>query len=329
MYAILDVETTGLDREKDRILQIGVVKVENNVITPWMTYCNPGPCERIEEQTGAYQVHKISSEFLRGKPTFPDVAPKLCKFLENVEIVVCYNCIFDWDLLMAEFNRLEGNEHNKALMKKIKWIDLYRFAIKSFPDLQNYDLATLLDKFSIRIKKDQSVLYLYKTFSMTEDRDEFEVHSLFEQGEKTNWNEGHHDAVCDSLAAHTLLNKLLEKNCYSHIAELVDNFPQCVLDTELFLALDLKLKTRRTTSKDLMPFGARAEKFYCTMPQLRGKTLEELSVDKIEKAKLWVKEDRREHMIYRTAILNKVHNSQKRKVDSRDSSVSHKELKTK
>ena len=146
LYAVLDVETTGLERRKDRIIQIGVVKVENNVVTPWMTYCNP--CELITEQMGAQRVHKISPKLLQGKPTFADVAPKLCSFLENVEYVVCYNCIFDWDLLMAEFDRLEGHERNKALMRNIKWIDLLRLAIKPFPDLKNHDLATVLDKFS-------------------------------------------------------------------------------------------------------------------------------------------------------------------------------------
>ena len=327
MYAVLDIETTGLERKTDRIIQIGVVKIENNVVTPWMTYVNP--CKPIKEQTGAYRVHKISPESLQEKPTFVEVAPKLCKFLENVEYVVCYNCIFDWSLLMAEFDRLEGNQGNKALMRKIKWIDLLRFAIKSFPDLEDHKLSTLLDKFSIRIKKGQSVLYLYKTSFTTGDQQEFEMHSLFEQGEKVNWDDGLHDAVCDSLTAHTLLKKLLEKNSYSNIADLVNNFPQCVVETELFLALEVKLKEKKTSNKDLKPFGASAEKFYCTTRLLRGKTLEELSMETIEKAKFWAREDERVLLIYRAAILNKVNaDSQKRKADSLCSSGNSKEPKT-
>ena len=41
VYAVLDLETTGLDRKEDRIVQIGVVKVKNDDVTPWMTYVNP------------------------------------------------------------------------------------------------------------------------------------------------------------------------------------------------------------------------------------------------------------------------------------------------
>ena len=110
-----------MERKNDRIIQIGIVRVENNVVTPWMAYINP--CKSRLEQTKAYRVHKISPDLLQGKPTFAEVAPKLCKFLENVEYVVCYNCISDWSFLMTEFHRLQDNEANKALMRKIKWVD--------------------------------------------------------------------------------------------------------------------------------------------------------------------------------------------------------------
>ena len=326
VYATLDIETTGMERKKDRIIQIGVVKVENNVVTPWMAYVNP--CKPRGEQTGAYRVHKISPDLLQEKPTFADMAPKLCKFLENVEYVACYNCISDWSFLMAEFNRLEGNEDNKGLMRKIKWIDLLRFAIKSFPDQKNFRAQTLLDKFSIRTKKAQS--FHYQSCSLTGDEQKCQEFSLFELGE-LNWDTaaGHHDAVCDSLAAQLLLKKLLEKNNYSNISELVNDFPQCVIDTELFLALEVKWKEKKISDEDLKPFAEQAEKFYGTMPSLRGKTLEELSKEKIEAALFsGFEKDERVCLIYRAAVLNKVNYLQKRKADALDSNLSPKEPKT-
>ena len=277
----------------------------------------------------AYKVHKISPEFLLGKPTFADVASKLCEFLENVEYVVTHNCVFDWSILMAEFDRLQDNEDSKALMRKIKWVDLLRFAIKSFPGLKSYKLSTLLEKFSIRIKKAQSLLHLYQSFITAGEQQECEVFSLFEQGQKENFEESQHDAVCDSLAAHSLLKKLLEKNSYSNIADLVDNFPQCLIDTELFLALEVKWNERKTSDEELKSFAARAEKFYCTIPSLRGKTLQELSVGKIAKMLFSrAEKDERVCLLYRAAVLNKGSDSQKRKSDSPDSSVSLKETKT-
>ena len=324
VYAILNIETTGMERKNDRIIQIGTVKVENNVVKPWMAYVNP--CKSRAEQTKAYRVHRISPDLLQCKQTFAEVAPKLCKFLENVEYVVCYNCISDWSFLMAEFHRLQDNEDNKALMRKIKWVDLLRFAIKSFPELKNYRSHTLFDKFSIKTKKAQS--FHYQCYIATEDQQECEEVSLFEQGE-LNWAEVYHDPVCDSLAVHSLLKKLLEENSYSNVADLINNFPQCLIDTELFLALDVKWKERKTSDEELKPFASRAEKFYGTMPSLRGKMLEEISKEIIEAALFsGFEKDERICLIYRAAVLNKGSDSQKRKADSFDSYVSPKELKT-
>lgn len=201
--------------------------------------------------------------------------------------------------------------------------------IKSFPGLKGYKLSTLLEKFSIRIKKAQSLLYLYQSCITAGKPQECEVFSLFEQGQKENFEESQHDAVCDSLVAHSLLKKLLEKNSYSNIADHVDNFPQCLIDTELFLALEVKWKEKKMSDEDLKPFASRAEKFYGTMPSLRGKTLEEISKEKIEAALFsGFEKDERVCLIYRAAVLNKGSDSQKRKADSLDFTVSPKELKT-
>lgn len=128
---------------------------------------------------------------------------------------------------------------------------------------------------------------------------------MFEQGD-LNWGEVYHDPVCDSLAAHSLLKKLLEKNNYSNIADLVNNFPQCLIDTELFLALEVKWKEKKTSDEELKPFASRAEKFYGTMPSLRGKMLEEVSKEKIEAALFsGFEKDERVCLIYRAAVLNK------------------------
>ena len=201
--------------------------------------------------------------------------------------------------------------------------------IKSFPGLKGYKLSTLLEKFSIRIKKAQSLLYLYQSCITAGKPQECEVFSLFEQGQKENFEESQHDAVCDSLVAHSLLKKLLEKNSYSNIADHVDNFPQCLIDTELFLALEVKWNERKTSDEELKSFAARAGKFYCTIPSLRGKTLQELSVGKIETVLFSrAEKDERVCLINRAAVLNKGSESQKRKADSPDSSVCLKETKT-
>ena len=207
-------------------------------------------------------MHKISPEFLLGKPTFADVASKLCEFLENVEYVVCHNCVFDWSTCWwLSLTDCKITKTTKLLWGRSNGSTFLDLRSSHSPISTSYRLSTLLEKFSTRIKKAQSLIYLYQSCITAGDQPECEVLSLFEQGEKENFEERHHDAVCDSLAAHSLLKKLLEKNSYSNIAGLVNNFPQCLIDTELLLALEVMLKERKTSDEDLTSFAARAEKF--------------------------------------------------------------------
>ena len=304
-YAVLDLETTGYDRREDRIIQIGIVKVRNDIQIPWMTYVNP--LKKRDSQMRMYsRVHHIPPDLLNEKPTFADVAVQFCTFLEEVEYVVAYNAMFDWSLLIEEFDRLPSNAERYEglrLLKRIKWIDIYRLSIKTFPDVKDLKAGTLFNQFSIRAQKAQSFHYqLTSVGPQGQNQKEF---TLSERGQ-TNWVDGLHDALCDALATNALLKKLLEINGYSNVVALVKYFPQCCLDTDLLLTLEKMVKQGRTSNLDLLPIQNRVGGYYSTMMSLRGKTLAEIPKTKIETAlKSGCEKDRRIILIYRAAILNK------------------------
>ena len=304
-YAVLDLETTGYDRKEDRIIQIGIVKVRNDIQIPWMTYVNP--LKKRDSQMRMYsRVHHIPPDLLNEKPTFADVAVQFRTFLEEVEYVVAYNAMFDWSLLIEEFDRLPSNAERYEglrLLKRIKWIDIYRLSIKTFPDVKDLKAGTLFNQFSIRAQKAQSFHYqLTSAGPQGQNQKEF---TLSERGQ-TNWVDGLHDALCDALATNALLKKLLEINRYSNVEALVKYFPQCCLDTDLLLTLEKMVKQGRTSNLDLLPIQNRVGGYYSTMMSLRGKTLAEIPKTKIETAlKSGCEKDRRIILIYRAAILNK------------------------
>ena len=304
-YAVLDLETTGYDRKEDRIIQIGIVKVRNDIQIPWMTYVNP--LKKRDSQMRMYsRVHHIPPDLLNEKPTFADVAMQFCTFLEEVEYVVAYNAMFDWSLLIEEFDRLPSNAERYEglrLLKRIKWIDIYRLSIKTFPDVKDLKAGTLFNQFSICAQKAQSFHYqLTSAGPQGQNQKEF---TLSERGQ-TNWVDGLHDALCDALATNALLKKLLEINRYSNVEALVKYFPQCCLDTDLLLTLEKMVKQGRTSNLDLLPIQNRVGGYYSTMMSLRGKTLAEIPKTKIETAlKSGCEKDRRIILIYRAAILNK------------------------
>ena len=100
---ILDTETTGLDPATgDRLVEIAGVEVLNYIPTGefYHTYIDP---ER-DVPDGAFRVHGLSTEFLKGKPLFRDVAADFLAFIGDSRLVI-HNAEFDMKFLNAEFKR--------------------------------------------------------------------------------------------------------------------------------------------------------------------------------------------------------------------------------
>lgn len=99
---IFDLETTGLDLVKDRIIQLSYIKVYpdgrevrgNELINPE----KPIPQE-VVELTG------ITNEAVQDKPTFKQLAAKICEVFTGADIAGFNSNHFDIPLLAEEFLR--------------------------------------------------------------------------------------------------------------------------------------------------------------------------------------------------------------------------------
>lgn len=108
--AIFDLETTGTDVAKDRIVEIAVVKLlpDGQVHT---LPAQRGPEHRflinptIPIAPEATIVHGITNEMVAAAPTFEEAAPKLFKFLFNCDLGGFNSNRFDIPLLAEEFLR--------------------------------------------------------------------------------------------------------------------------------------------------------------------------------------------------------------------------------
>ena len=79
-FVCIDLETTGLNPKRDRIIEIGAVKVRDGVIVEtFQQLVDPKQQleERVELLTG------IASKELEGQPTIQEVLPSLKEFLEE------------------------------------------------------------------------------------------------------------------------------------------------------------------------------------------------------------------------------------------------------
>jgi DNA polymerase-3 subunit epsilon len=98
---VLDTETTGLNpRTGDRVIEVGCVELHNRMLTGnnFHRYINP---ERDSEE-GALAVHGLTTEFLRDKPKFADIAHELRDYIQGAEVII-HNAPFDLGFLNAEF----------------------------------------------------------------------------------------------------------------------------------------------------------------------------------------------------------------------------------
>ncbi|MCB1181513.1 MAG: DUF3820 family protein [Chlamydiia bacterium] len=84
VFVCIDCETTGLDLEKDRIIEVAAVKftITKNLET-YDTLVNP----EIEISTESYQIHKITSEMVAKAPITKEILPSLLIFIDNYPIM--------------------------------------------------------------------------------------------------------------------------------------------------------------------------------------------------------------------------------------------------
>ena len=137
----LDTETTGLNpKGGDRVVEIGCVEMINHIATDQVfhVYINP----QRDMPDGAFRVHGLSEEFLRGHEVFAKIADEFLKFIGDDPLII-HNVPFDIGFLNAELARV-----GKSPLEISRTIDTVPMARKKFPGAQA-NLDALCRRFSI------------------------------------------------------------------------------------------------------------------------------------------------------------------------------------
>jgi len=101
---ILDTETTGLDPHKgDRLIEIGCIELINRIPSGREYHCFINPERDVPKE--AENVHGISTDFLRDKPKFAQVAHSFLDFIAEDGLVI-HNAPFDIGFLNFELGKL-------------------------------------------------------------------------------------------------------------------------------------------------------------------------------------------------------------------------------
>lgn len=98
VFICLDCETTGLEIEKDKIIEVAAVVFQDNVILDsFETLIDPGI--PISEESMA--IHHITNEMVQGKPKIQEVLPHIIKMIGK-HILVGHGIPFDISFLEKE-----------------------------------------------------------------------------------------------------------------------------------------------------------------------------------------------------------------------------------
>ncbi|MFN5417586.1 MAG: exonuclease domain-containing protein [Flavobacteriia bacterium] len=117
--AIFDIEATGLNISKDRIVEIAIVKVNpDGSEEEFSSLVNP----EMEIPQEVIEIHGITNDKVKDAPTFKELAPKLIDFIKDADLAGYNSNKFDIPMLAEEFLRVGSD------------IDLSQ---KKFIDVQN------------------------------------------------------------------------------------------------------------------------------------------------------------------------------------------------
>jgi len=125
----VDIETTGLDAEKDRIIEIGAVRLKGGeVIDVFKTFVDPG----ISVPPFITKLTGIKDEMLGGAPKISDALQKFLEFAGDA-VLVAHNAPFD-----IGFLKHGAKATGSAIRNPV--VDTLQLCRKIFPGLVKYRL---------------------------------------------------------------------------------------------------------------------------------------------------------------------------------------------
>ena len=140
-YIVFDIETTGFSSIRDRIIEIGAVKVVNGeIVDRFSTFVNPErpiPFE-ITSLTG------ITDEMVMGAPNIGTVLPQFLEFVGD-GVLVAHNAGFDVGFV-------EQNCREHGLNDRFVYVDTVALARVLLPTLSKYKLNIVAKALNISLE---------------------------------------------------------------------------------------------------------------------------------------------------------------------------------
>lgn len=137
-YICIDLETTGLNPKRDKIIEIGAVKVIDGVESGvFSSFVNPG--RKLEDRIVA--LTGIQDKDLYDAPVINDVFCELMLFMEEYPLV--------GHSVLSDFSFLKKAAVDLKLQFERQAVDTLKIARKYLPNLESRSLESLCDHYQI------------------------------------------------------------------------------------------------------------------------------------------------------------------------------------
>lgn len=137
-YAVVDLETTGPNPQRDKIIQIGIVLIDNGKITDQFAQDINPECMlpiHIANLTG------ITDKQLKSAPLFEEVAPLIYALIQD-RIFIAHNINFDYQFLKYHFAQAKIDFDENG-------IDTVELTQILYPTLESYRLEDIAKVFEL------------------------------------------------------------------------------------------------------------------------------------------------------------------------------------
>ena len=141
----LDIETTGLSfKDNHRIVEIACIETNELIPTKRIFHKIINPERDVPVE--AFKIHGFSSDFLKDKPKFKEIADELISFINGKDLII-HNASFDLPFINHELKILK-----KDVISKNKIIDTLELARSKYPGMSN-SLDALCKRFNVDLSR--------------------------------------------------------------------------------------------------------------------------------------------------------------------------------
>lgn len=138
-YAILKVETTGLDPTVDDVVLVSAYKIIDDKIESFVSFINP----QMEIPEAASNISGISNECVASAPTFNEVKESFLNFIGDFPII-SHNVDFDLSFINKHLDTPLKNK-SMSLMKMARAMG-YTGSLKLINMCNHYGVMYTIDK---------------------------------------------------------------------------------------------------------------------------------------------------------------------------------------